>query len=213
MAAVNSTNSNPSTVSNQYFGVTAASKTQGLDINTFINLLVSELQNQDPTQPMSQSDMFSQMSQLGQVQGINQLTTNSQAQEAQSLVGKSITALYTDPKSSLSTPIKGVVVGASLSNGSYSLSLEGSDGTVKTVALSDVQSVQPSLNTTDAASMIGRTVTGSITSGTGSSASTVSVTGQVTSISQSGGTLYLNVQTKDKGTVQMPTNAVTSVSS
>lgn len=48
--------------------------------NTFISLLVAELQAQDPTQPMSPTDMVAQMFSMNQLQqliGINQTLTNA----------------------------------------------------------------------------------------------------------------------------------------
>ena len=48
--------------------------------NTFISLLVAELQAQDPTQPMNPTDMVAQMFSMNQLQqliGINQTLTNA----------------------------------------------------------------------------------------------------------------------------------------
>ena len=41
--------------------------------NDFINLMVTELQNQDPTQPESSDALLSQMSEIGQLQSSDSL--------------------------------------------------------------------------------------------------------------------------------------------
>ncbi len=73
-----------------------ASQTQ----NQFLTLLVTQLQNQDPLNPMDNAQVTSQMAQLSTVNGINQLNTTllalsgqidvSQSMQASSLIGKSV---------------------------------------------------------------------------------------------------------------------------
>ncbi len=69
--------------SSQYWGTTSAEPKQQLDMATFLNLLVTQLSNQNPLEPMNDSEFYAQIAQLGQVQGINKinetLATQSQA--------------------------------------------------------------------------------------------------------------------------------------
>jgi flagellar basal-body rod modification protein FlgD len=68
--------------------------------DTFLQLLVAQLQNQDPMNPMDSSQMTSQLAQINTVSGINQLNTSltslaSQLQAGQSaqealLIGSSV---------------------------------------------------------------------------------------------------------------------------
>ncbi|MGO8790262.1 MAG: flagellar hook capping FlgD N-terminal domain-containing protein [Terriglobia bacterium] len=54
----------------------SSSDTNGLDPNDFMSLLVAEIQNQDPTQPMDPTTFMSQLvelNQLEQVTDINQV--------------------------------------------------------------------------------------------------------------------------------------------
>lgn len=51
--------------------------------DTFLKLLVTQMQNQDPLNPMDNSQMTSQIAQLNTVQGINQLNTTVAALQAQ----------------------------------------------------------------------------------------------------------------------------------
>jgi flagellar basal-body rod modification protein FlgD len=66
----------------------------------FMKLLVTQMQNQDPLNPMSNADLTAQMAQLNTVSGINQLNTTmqsllsnlqvSQSMQAASLIGRSV---------------------------------------------------------------------------------------------------------------------------
>ncbi|MEX3808740.1 flagellar hook assembly protein FlgD [Paraburkholderia sp. BR13439] len=70
--------------------------------NTFLQLLVAQLKNQDPTNPMDSSQMTSQLAQISTVQGISNLNTSltslstqlSASQQAQSalLIGSTVLA-------------------------------------------------------------------------------------------------------------------------
>jgi|UniRef100_UPI0040473626 flagellar basal-body rod modification protein FlgD len=79
----------------------AAAEGSGKQIqDQFMKMLVAQMKYQDPTNPMSSSDMTSQMAQISTVDGISKLNTSmtsllaqmqsSQAFEATNLVGKSV---------------------------------------------------------------------------------------------------------------------------
>lgn len=69
---------------------------------TFLQLLVAQMQNQDPTSPMDSSQMTSQLAQISTVQGISQLNTSlsslstqltaSQQPQAAMLIGSNVLA-------------------------------------------------------------------------------------------------------------------------
>jgi flagellar basal-body rod modification protein FlgD len=68
--------------------------------STFLQLLVTQMQNQDPTNPMDSSQMTSQLAQINTVSGISQLNTtltslasqlsSSQEPQAASLIGATV---------------------------------------------------------------------------------------------------------------------------
>jgi flagellar basal-body rod modification protein FlgD len=70
--------------------------------NTFLQLLVTQLQNQDPTNPMDSSQMTSQLAEINTVTGIGQLNTSlsslatqlnaGQTSQAALLIGSSVLA-------------------------------------------------------------------------------------------------------------------------
>jgi flagellar basal-body rod modification protein FlgD len=82
-----------------------------LDIDDFLKLLISEMQNQDPLDPMDNSEMVQQIGQIRGIGATDQLTKTlsalSSSQElvtASSLIGKSVEGLAVD-----SSPVDGIV--------------------------------------------------------------------------------------------------------
>ena len=82
--------------STESFATTNAAQNQ----DSFMQLLVAQIKNQDPTKPMTSSDMTAQMSSLNMVSGINQLNStltslagnaqSTNAMQAVSLIGHSV---------------------------------------------------------------------------------------------------------------------------
>ncbi|SDQ15450.1 flagellar basal-body rod modification protein FlgD [Paraburkholderia fungorum] len=81
----------------------SSSGTSAADLqNTFLQLLVAQLKNQDPTSPMDSSQMTSQLAEISTVQGISQLNTSltslstqlaaGQSSQAALLIGSSVLA-------------------------------------------------------------------------------------------------------------------------
>lgn len=86
-------------------GPTADSQVAGnalsdVDVDEFLGLLITELQNQDPLNPMDNAQMLEQIGQIREISSTNQLTdtltTLALGQElsmASTMIGKKITAL------------------------------------------------------------------------------------------------------------------------
>lgn len=75
----------------------ASSNRSTLNANDFIKLMITQLQNQDPTNPAKSSELLSQVSQIGQLQSSTQLqtaitgiVTQSQIGSAGNLIGKAV---------------------------------------------------------------------------------------------------------------------------
>lgn len=82
-------------------GFSAGSDRTAMDTNTFLKLLVAQLQYQDPSNPMDSSQFLAQSAQFTAVEKMQQLTDlqqkvldASRSQTATSLVGRTVT--YTD---------------------------------------------------------------------------------------------------------------------
>jgi flagellar basal-body rod modification protein FlgD len=97
---MNGTNSSSSATGSSS---SSASTTTGAGLqNTFLQLLVTQMQNQDPTNPMDSSQMTSQLAQINTVTGISQLNTSlsslatqlnaGQTSQAAMLIGSSVLA-------------------------------------------------------------------------------------------------------------------------
>jgi len=105
----------------------------------FVNLLVTQLQNQDPLNPTSSSDILTQVSQIGQLQSATQLSSvltglsqNNQIAAGSSLIGKQVTGI--DPSNNSTT---GVVTSVAVSQNNVTLSLDNGD----TLSLSNVTAI------------------------------------------------------------------------
>lgn len=112
---------------------------------TFLQLLVTQLQNQDPTNPMDSSQMTSQLAQINTVSGISQLNTTlsslatqlnaTQQVSATGLIGKNVLV-----PGSIDALAKGVAApaGVNLSGAASSVVVtitNASGATVKTINL------------------------------------------------------------------------------
>jgi flagellar basal-body rod modification protein FlgD len=79
-----------------------------VDVDKFLDLLLAELQNQDPLNPMDNAEMLQQISQIREISATNQLSDTLGSvllgQSVASLIGKRIHALTDDAKN-----VEGVV--------------------------------------------------------------------------------------------------------
>lgn len=74
-------------------------QTPTVDYNQFLTLLIAEIQNQDPTQPMDPTQSVTQLATISGVQQamqanttLSSLLTNSSLSQAEHLVGQTITS-------------------------------------------------------------------------------------------------------------------------
>lgn len=114
-----------------------------IDMSTFLQMLTTELANQDPLKPMDDASFFGQIAQMGTVQGMDNLTKQAQISEASSLIGKNVTATR-DAQDSIFTGngiVSGEVTGLSIQNGVYYLNVKEADGGTAQVQIANIQSV------------------------------------------------------------------------
>jgi flagellar basal-body rod modification protein FlgD len=131
---VNSVGSQSSTPTS---GTDAYSK---LDTEVFLKLLITELGNQDPLQPMDSAQIINQISQIRSIQASTQLTTTLEAvllgqnvATASSLLGRTITGMTDDSRS-----VTGQVDRVSVVGGEARLQVGDS-----TVSLKNVSEILP----------------------------------------------------------------------
>lgn len=77
----------------------AATGAASLDYNAFLKLLIAQMKNQDPTEPMKSSDYVAQLATFSQVEKSVQmndrlaaLLTSSQLTQATGLIGRTVTS-------------------------------------------------------------------------------------------------------------------------
>lgn len=79
-----------SSVSNQKIDSKTAGKSY-LEMDDFFKLLAAQLQNQDMTSPMDQSEFMNQLTMMSTIKAIDEITNVSVISYAASLVGKDVT--------------------------------------------------------------------------------------------------------------------------
>jgi len=119
-SATGTSNNNSSTNSSN-----KATSSNTVDYNTFLQLLIAEMQNQDPTNPMDTSQYMSQFAQLSSVEQavqtnskLDSLLSSQALSQADSLIGRTVS--FTD------------TTGASMSGKVVSVSIN-SDGSIATL--------------------------------------------------------------------------------
>lgn len=125
---------------NQYdFIISDSGDNSSMDKMDFMKLMVAEMQNQDFTDPMDNSEMVAQMSQFANMQAIQEMTSYSKTNYAISLVGKTVTASRMTLGGDLDT-ITGTVTKMSLVEGEYVAFVDG-----KTYSLAHIMEVKDPL--------------------------------------------------------------------
>lgn len=101
---------------------------QELDGDAFLMLMMEQLKNQDPMNPMDNSEMLAQQAQFTQIQELQKmnesLNTNNMIQQANSLVGKTVQVV--DPNNT-SRLITGTVTSANFTNGAATVTVNGKE--------------------------------------------------------------------------------------
>ena len=95
-----------------------AKKTLGQE--DFIKLLTTQMSNQDPMKPISDTDQIAQLAQFSSLQSMNSLLTNSQLSGASTMIGKNVTALSTDGKAH-----SGTVESVQMNSGAVYVTIDG----------------------------------------------------------------------------------------
>jgi flagellar basal-body rod modification protein FlgD len=120
---------------------TASTAKKSLDTSDFMNLLITQLKNQDPTQPMSNQELLQQVTQIGTLQSQNslqdtmkQLVLQNQIASAANLIGKGVVGTDTN-----ANPVSGLVTSVKVDNANSTVNLELDSGQV--VPLNNVSTV------------------------------------------------------------------------
>ncbi|HVC69121.1 MAG TPA: flagellar hook capping FlgD N-terminal domain-containing protein [Acidimicrobiales bacterium] len=122
-------------------GPSAASGLNQLDNSqTFLELLVAQLKNQDPTNPADPTQFMTEIAQLTAVQSQSSLSAEEQTVAADSMIGRTVTG-----PGAGGTPLTGQVTGVLLSSsGVPALEVQGAQGQPQNLSLNEVTSVTQS---------------------------------------------------------------------
>ncbi len=167
----------------------------------FLKLLVAQMSNQDPMSPTSNEDFLAQMAQFTMLEQIKEMGQSFMTSQAYSMIGQYV---YVQDGDSL---IFGKVDGVVKENGINYLMIGGEMYDLANVAgVVDSSTVGADLDDEilKSASLIGRTVTATVTAEDGTK---TTVTGEVTRIVVKNGSIYAVVDGKE-----IPVSSITEIS-
>jgi flagellar basal-body rod modification protein FlgD len=135
-----------SSVSSQYNNIvngaassdTVSGANQTLSQNDFLQLLVAQMENQDPLQPESDTEMASQMAQFSTLTATTNMSSSLSQMQANSLIGSTVTVQQANSKNTASGVVQQVLLGAESSDGTPQVVINGT-----AYDLSQVLSVTP----------------------------------------------------------------------
>ena len=180
-----------------------------VDKNAFLQILVAELSNLDPTADTDSTQYISQLAQFSTMEQMSNLNTTMSNSAAYNLVGKGVTVNVLDNKG---IPYTGIVRGVSGSNGtSYTVSVEVYEdnqtkyidvpmNSIQTVldvgdsSLSALNNMNTNIAMMTASSYIGKYVELTESKENGNNEK---VTGQVMSVSRENGAINIKVKLLD----------------
>ena len=112
----------------------ASASNSALGANQFLQLLTTELQNQDPMQPVDDTQSVAQLAQFSALQATNELNQSFQnfqsnfgVLQSSSLIGKQVTVVTTDATGN-SSNVTGTVNSIAVQNGQPYFTMTGSNG-------------------------------------------------------------------------------------
>lgn len=126
MADISGTNSQSNVVKDimDKYGIDTlktGKKTNDLDKDAFLNLLVTQMRYQDPLNPTQDKDFLAQMAQFSALEQMQNLNTSASMSRAYELMNKDIFANVVNPVNLEITPVAGTVRGVFMQNGNVFL--------------------------------------------------------------------------------------------
>lgn len=115
-----------------------AAEGTSLNMNDFYKLLAAQLQNQDMNNPMDNSEMMNQMTQMAMMRAIDDMTTINTTTYAASMIGKEATFAAVDVNGVANGSVSGIITGVDLTN--YVFYLDGN--TEKAYPMAYLMSIQ-----------------------------------------------------------------------
>ncbi|MCL2070732.1 MAG: hypothetical protein FWH07_00665 [Oscillospiraceae bacterium] len=140
-----------------------------ISIETFYQLLIAEMSNQDPLDPMSNTEFISQMASFTSLQVQQEALYYNNANYASSLAGKSVIVAYSTGGDGLDVQ-QGVVTNVNLSGGEFLVTVNGKEyplSNIMEVLDNSYDGMAGGNNGAFATSLIGKNVTIGLVSSAG----------------------------------------------
>ncbi|MDR1736009.1 MAG: hypothetical protein LBR85_03965 [Oscillospiraceae bacterium] len=167
----------------------------------FLKLLLVQMQNQDPTAPMENTDMMAQMAQFSALEAMQAMSGATSASQAYSIIGKGIVGFIRDAATGAVTEVVGTVDSAGVENGSPFVRVGNA-----TVPLENIQQVfdnsiisGDSTQLLTGTSMVGKFIRAEFPTASGSEY----IEGRVERVSVRDGKLYATVNGGEVGLYQV----------
>jgi len=132
----------PASTSSSSATDTTPNSSQTLSQNDFLQLLVAQMQYQDPSNPQSDTQMASQMAQFSTLTASTQMSSSLSMLQANNLVGTNVTVQVTPGSNTVAS---GVVSGVTMASGSPQIIVTDASGNATPYNLSQVVSVSPTV--------------------------------------------------------------------
>ncbi len=174
---------------------------QELGKDQFLQILMTQLQNQDPTAPMDNSQMIAQMAQFSSLEAMNNMSTAFSQNQSYNMIGKVIVGVMRDEVSGITTDVYGRVDSAGVMNGKPYVKVGDA-----TVQLSNIHQVfdasvlEGNAQTiTNGAAMVGKYVRAEIAEGNNKT----TVEGQISKLIIKDGVLFVKVGERELALFQL----------
>lgn len=174
-----------------------------LDKDAFLNLLVTQLRNQNPLQPMDDKEFIGQMAQFSSLEQAQQTAKTMQVNSANNMVNKIVKATYQNPDTHESTEITGPVSKVKVDKENIYLTVNGKDvplDNVKEVTdmvspLDQLQVINQNFRIASSYNLIGKQVKANYVDP--STKTTAQVEGTVEKVRLDNSKIYLTVSGKE----------------
>jgi flagellar basal-body rod modification protein FlgD len=129
-------------VSEMNWGTTTREPQSDLDREAFLRLLITQLQHQDPLNPMDDRDFIAQMAQFSALEQMQMLNQSFERTQAFNMIGRSIDASFACPQSGNWIEVQGAPVLSVLRQGSHTfVSVMSENGMMIDVPMDAVRTV------------------------------------------------------------------------
>lgn len=175
-----------------------------LDKNAFLNLLVTQLKNQNPLEPMDNTEFIGQMAQFSSLEQAQNTNKTIKTDSAYNMVNKLVKATHIDPKTNETKEVVGEVSMVRVDGDKVYLKVDGIEvlyDDVKEVTevispYDQMQSINQSFQMSSAFNLIGKDVKAKVPK---NSAGTEfdEVAGKVTGVRMNKGSIYAQIGEKE----------------